>query len=118
MYDASLKQWMLRTNDVGAKAIRFVYEHRNSLKEEAVLLENELSFCDGELISCERIIEDQRQIISAKEVRVETAQNIISIKDDDAKRLKRKLLMANIRESLFAAIGVAGIAYGVYITVK
>lgn len=109
---------MLRTNDVGAKAIRFVYEQRNLLRDQAESLENELSYCDSELIMSERIINEQKEILSAKEIRIENAQKIISIKDDDVKALKKKILLGNIREILLGTVGVASITYGIYITVK
>lgn len=118
IYDSSIKQWLLRTNDVGAKAIRFVYEQRNLLKDKAESLEIELSFCSQESIVQSRIIAEQNEIISAKKIRIENAQKIISVKDDSEKQLKKRLFRSHVREVLFGVVGISSIAYGIYITVK
>lgn len=118
VYDTALNAWMLRTNDVGAKAIRFVYEQRNALRDEAVSLQNELDFCDSELLINERIINEQQEILTAKDARIENAQRIISLREDDMKSLKKRILIGNIREVFLGVIGVASISYGIYITVK
>jgi hypothetical protein len=108
---------MIRTNDVGAKAIRFVYESRQIERENNALLKEELVLCDSQIVILTNDLVISKEVMKSKDQRISYIEESQNLYINETKRLKRRLLFSNAREVLLGLIGAASIGYGIYITI-